>query len=102
MGYMIELNTLLRPPKDFDFSLLAKGKRYVVTLDRERAFPLHIAILVIDKDWNFYGYCIAHSALIKGKSTTIAFEMLTLFSENEKQLYRDKFIEAGKITGEVI
>jgi len=101
MGYMIELNTLLRPPQDFDFNSLAVGKKYLITLDRERAFPLHIAICLIDKDWNFYGYCVTHSVLIQGKKTKIEFEMLTLFSPEEKKLYREKFIEAGKMTGEV-
>jgi len=40
MGYLTELNTLLRPPKSFEFSSLTEGARYTVTLERERAFPL--------------------------------------------------------------
>lgn len=101
MGYMVELNTMLRPPEGFDFSLLEMGERYTVTLERERSFPLHIAILLIDKKWNFYGYVVAYSALVKDKKTVIEFEMLALFTEEERKLYRDKFIEAGKKTGEV-
>ena len=98
---MIELNTLLRPPKDFDFAKLAVGQKYKVVLDRERAFPLHIAILLIDSDWNFYGYAVAHSAAVDDKRTTIEFEMLTLFSEDEKKIYKEKFVEAAKLTGEI-
>ena len=101
MGYYVELNTLLRPPAPFDFSSLAVGKKYTVTLDRERAFPLHIAILLIDADWNFYGYAIAHSAFLKDKKTIIEFEIITLFTKEEQALYQRKFIEAGKISGEV-
>lgn len=101
MGYFVELNTLLRPPPDFDFQALTIGKKYTVILERERAFPLHIAILLIDNDWNFYGYCVAHSAKVYDKKTTIEFEMITLFTPEEQKLYRRKFIEAGKITGEV-
>lgn len=102
MGYYVELNTLLRPPSGFDFKSLILGKKYIVTLERERAFPLHIAILLIDKEWNFYGYAIAHSAVIKDKKTQIEFEMITFFKEEEQQLYQQKFIEAGKISGEVV
>lgn len=80
---------------------LAVGNIYTVTLERERAFPLHIAVLLIDADWNFYGYAVAHSALLKDKKTTIDFEVLTLFSPEEQQLYKTKFIEAAKKTGEV-
>lgn len=101
MGYYVELNTLLRPPTPFDFSALVIGKKYVVTLERERAFPLHIAILLIDAEWNFYGYAVAHSAFLKDKKTTIEFEMLTLFTKEERKLYQMKFIEAGTLTGEV-
>lgn len=101
MGYYVELNTLLRPPIPFDFSSLATGEKYTVTLERERAFPLHIAILLIDADWNFYGYAVAHSAFLKDKKTTIEFEVLTLFSKEEQEIYKKRFIQAGQMTGEV-
>ena len=101
MGYYVELNTLLRPPSSFDFKSLVINKRYVVILERERVFPLHIAILLIDKKWNFYGYAVAHSAIVKDKKTQIEFEMISLFKPSEQKLYQQKFIEAGKVTGEV-
>lgn len=101
MGYMVELNTLLRPPETFDFGHIELKKIYTVTLPRERAFPLRIAMLLIDKDWRFYGYCMAHSIVVKNGQTEIEFEMLTLFSSEERLLYKKKFIEAGKLTGEI-
>ena len=101
MGYLVELNTLLGLPKGFDTDSLVLGKRYQITKDRERAFPLHIAILVVDGNWNFYGYAVAHSAKIHDQKTDIEFEMLSLFSPAEKQLYKDKFLEAANRTGEV-
>lgn len=94
------MNTLLRPISNFDFTNIKVGNKYTITLDRERAFPLHIAILLIDTDWNFYGYTVAHSALIKKGRTQIEFEVLSLFSHDEQKLYKDKFIETGKLTGE--
>ena len=101
MGYHVELNTLLRPPNDFDFNSLITGKRYTVTLDRERAFPLRIAILLIDSEWNFYGYCVAHSAIVKDQKTIIKFEILTQFAPEEQKLYKRKFVIAAKMTGEI-
>jgi len=101
MGYMVELNTLLRPPLSFDFKSLAIGKKYTVTLNKERAFPLHIAILLIDADWNFYGYAVAHRAHVENQKTEVEFEVLTLFSVEEQKLYKEKFLEAAKITGEI-
>lgn len=102
MGYYVEFNTLLRPPTGFDFQNIELNKKYTVILERERAFPLHIAVLLIDKDWNFYGYAVANSALVKDKKTIVEFELITRFSSEEQLLYKNKFTEAGKITGEVL
>lgn len=101
MGYLTELNTLLRPPKSFEFSSLTEGARYTVTLERERAFPLRIAVLVVDYEWNFYGYAAVHQCVTENRTSTLTFEMLSLFSEEEKALYRRRFLEAAKKTGEV-
>ena len=101
MGYMVELNTLLGLPKDFDISTLKIGGKYSVVKDRERAFSLHIAILIVDSEWNFYGYCVAHSTLVKEQTTQINFEVLSLFNPEEQKVYKHRFLEAAKITGEV-
>lgn len=101
MGYTVELNTLLGLPKDFDVSTLKVGEKYSVFKDRERAFPLHIAMLVVDIEWNFYGYCVAHSALVKEQKTQIDFEILSLFDPAEQKVYKERFLEAAKLTGEV-
>lgn len=100
MGYFTELNTLLGLPKDFDVSTLVVGKRYTVIKEKERVFPLHIAMLLIDSSWNFYGYCVAHSAKTYEHKTQLEFEVLTLFSSDEQKLYKQKFLEAAKKTGE--
>lgn len=101
MGYMVELNTLLGLPKDFDTSSLTVGNKYTIIKDRERAFPLHVAILIVDGDWNFYGYAVAHQIIVKDQKTEITFEVLSLFTSEQKALYKEKFIEAAKMTGEV-
>jgi len=98
---MTELNTLIGVPKGFDTSSLEAGKTYTVLKERERAFPLHIAMLVVDTDWNIYGYGAANSTVCRDRMTTIEFTMLTLFSPEEQELYKSKFVEAAKITGEV-
>jgi hypothetical protein len=101
MGYMAELNTLLGLPKDFDPASLTVGGSYTITKNRERAFPLHIAILIITPDWNFWGYAVAHSMKNFENKCEIEFEVISLFSKEEQKLYKEKFIEAGKVTGEV-
>lgn len=98
---MIELNTLLGLPKDFDINKLKIGQKHAITKDRERAFPLHIAILMVTSEWDFLGYAVAHSMKNFDKKCEIEFEVISLFSEDEKKLYKEKFLEAAKVTGEV-
>lgn len=101
MGYLTELNTLLGLPKDFDISSLKIGGKYTIVKDRERAFPLHIAILIVTSDWNFLGYSVAHSMKNYDQKCEIEFEVISLFNPEEQNLYKTKFLEAGRITGEV-
>jgi hypothetical protein len=101
MGYLVELNTLIGLPEDFDPAVLAVGKRFTINKPRERAFPLHLAMLIVDGKWNFYGYGVATQIIVIKDHTEIVFEVLTLFNEQEKNQYKLKFIEAAKKTGEV-
>ncbi len=101
MGYRVELNTLLGLPQNFDCSTLKVGKTYLISKDRERAFPLHIAILIVDGNWNFYGYAVAHSLVVKDHKSEIDFEVLSLFNSDEQKIYKSRFLEAAKLTGEV-
>lgn len=101
MGYLTELNTMLGLPKDFDVQSLIVGKTYAVLKERERTFPLHIAILIVDAAWNFYGYAVVNSAVLKEGKSTLEFTVLSLFTTDEKKLYKEKFIAAAKITGEI-
>lgn len=101
MGYFTELNTLLGLPKDFDISSLSIGSTYTITKDRERAFPLHIAILMVTLDWNFLGYAVCHTMKNKDQKCVIEFEVISLFNTEEQALYKSKFLEAAKVTGEV-
>jgi len=101
MGYLTELNTLLGLPRDFDISSLAVGSKHTITKDRERAFPLHIAILMVTHDWNFLGYAVCHSMKNEDQKCTIEFEVISLFNEKEQKLYKSNFVEAAKFTGEI-
>lgn len=101
MGYMAELNTLLRVAKGTSWKDYEVGKTYTLTSPRERFFPLHIAILMIDENWEFFGYCVVHSSEIKNQQTVLTFEVLSLFTPEERSLYTNRFAEVAKKTGEI-
>lgn len=97
---MTEINSIVRFPGDFDFSTLKSGLIVNLVLDRERVLPLRIALLYFHTDWNFLGYCRVLSTKQSEGKTYLEVEVLTVFSDEEKKLYRQKFVEAGKFTGE--
>ncbi len=101
MGYYVEMNTLVRLTDDIDPSMLAVGKKYIMKRERERIVPLHIALLLVDKDWNFYGYCRVNKTIVSENATEMEVEVLSLFDEAEREIYKKRFIEAGKITKEI-
>ena len=101
MGYFTEINTLLKLPSDFNTTQLKVGQTFTVTKDKERVFPLHTAMLLVGDDWSFYGYCVVHSAELKDKRTTLDFEVLSLFTDSEKAIYKTRFLAAAKLTSEV-
>lgn len=100
MGSMTEINSLVRFSQDFDFSTLKTGLMVEVTLERERVLPLRIALLYFHSDWNFLGYCRVLSLTQSEGKTHMQVEVLTVFSQEEQALYKKKFVEAGKFTGE--
>lgn len=101
MGYMVELNTLLGLPKDFDTDKLEIGKIFTVIKERERSFPLHLAVLMVDPEWNFYGYAVVRSAVLRNGKTELLFEVLTLLSKDEQQIYKRNFLTAAHKSGEL-
>lgn len=101
MGYITELNTLIGLPKDFETNSLKVGESYSIMKDRERTFPLHIAMLVVDSEWNFYGYAVAESLFSKDGKTILEFTVLSLLSDEERTLYKENFVAAAKKTGEI-
>ena len=101
MGYIAELNTLLRVAKGTTYKDYEVGKTYTITVPRERFFPLHIAILMIDEKWEFFGYCVVHSSKIENQQTVLNFEVLSIFSREERDIYTKRFAEVAKKTGEI-
>ena len=102
MGYMVELNTLLGIDQQFmAANTLEVGKQYTILKPRERAFPLHLAVLIVDNEWNFYGYAVVHTIEVKEQHTLFHFEVLSLFPEEERSVYKKNFLAAAKQSGEL-
>jgi hypothetical protein len=56
---------------------------------------------MVTPDWDFLGYAVVHSSINKDFKCTLEFEVISLFSPEELKLYKKKFLEAARFTGEV-
>jgi hypothetical protein len=101
MGYHTELNTLLRFPAGYDLSGFQSGAKYSITRERERFFPLHLAILTVTDRMEFLGYSVVNSLEIRDGNTVLNFEVLSVFTPEEQAIYTKRYMEAGKMTGEL-
>lgn len=95
MGATTEINSIVRFPGDFDFSKLKHGLIVNLELDRERVLPLRTALLYFHTDWNFLGYCRVLELTRKDEKTCLKVEVLTVFTKEEQEIYKAKFVEAG-------
>lgn len=100
MGYMTELNTLVRLSKEFPLEKLKVKHSFRITRPRERTFPLHIAKLLVDDEFNFIGYCSAESVTIEKHKTQIVFNLISMFTKEENEMYKKRFMEAVEVTKE--
>lgn len=101
MGSKIEVNSLVRLPDTINANELVEGQRVQFIRENERIIPLQIALLMINQDWNFYGYCRVVSLQTKQDQTQVEIEVLTLFNKDESKIYKDNFRKAGLLTGEI-
>ena len=101
MESRIEINSLVILPDRINTNDLAEGQRLQFTRKDERTIPLQTALLMIDQDWNFYGYCRVISLQTTKGQTQVEIEVLILFTKDEVELYKNNFMKAGRMTGEV-
>jgi len=56
---------------------------------------------MVDEKWEFFGYCVVHSSEIKNQQTVLIFEVLSIFTPEERKIYTERFAEVARKTGEI-
>ncbi len=94
MGYLLEINSLLRiPPNSIDFSKIKVGDRLTIKKDGERLFPLNIPIEICDENYNYYGKVIVKKLTLENQKTILGIEVIKVFSKEEAQIFTKNFIK---------
>lgn len=93
MGYHLEFNCLLVVPGNtLDLNTLEVGKIYTIVKDKERLYPLNIAIEICNEAYEYYGKVAVRKLTLEAGKTELVIEALKIFDEAEKKIYTDNFI----------
>jgi hypothetical protein len=94
MGYHLEINSLLVVPREvIDLKSLEVGKRYQISKDKERLYPLNIPIEICDDAYQYFGKVAIRKLTLEMGKTSLEIEVLKVFSTEEAKVYTDSFIK---------
>lgn len=93
MGYVIEIDTLLKLPSSIRSQNLQVGDLLKIIKEGERLYPLHKPIEFCDSNYKYLGKVQINSLTLKKDQTLLEIEILSLFSEEESQVYSQNFIK---------
>ncbi len=100
MGQKIELNTMLRLQKSEEPAEgFVVGNKYLSVKNNVRLYPTDLAILLLQEDWNAVGYCAIRKVILEGSNMELSFEILSLFTNEEKEVITRTMLEGLKQGG---
>jgi len=94
MGYHLEINTLLKIPKQaFDLTKIKKGEKYGVIKTGERLYPLNIPVDICDEKYVYFGKVAIRKLTLEKNKTYLEIEILKVFSKQESRIFTKNFIK---------
>ncbi len=98
MGYHLEINSLLKIPKQaFNLSKIKKGEKYGVEKKGERLYPLNIPVDICDGKYVYYGKVAVRKLTLEKNKTYLEIEILKVYNKEESRIFTKNFIkESGK------
>ena len=102
MGTTSTFNNLIKLPENtIDQKSLKIGDIVNVKKTGQRTIPTGLAFLVADHDWTFLGYGVVLKLETSPEYSLFTVKILSLFNPDEQLIYKKRFLEAGKLTGEI-
>ncbi|MCJ7804826.1 DUF2584 domain-containing protein [Patescibacteria group bacterium] len=99
MGYLLEINSLLRiPSNSIDLSKIKVGDKFTIKKDGERLYPLNIPIEICDENYVYYGKVVVKKLTLGDQKTILEIEVIKVFSKKEAQIFSKNFIKLPKRT----
>lgn len=94
MGYLLEINSLLKIPKTsgIDLGKIKVGEKYTVEKQGERLYPLNIPIEICDENYKYYGKVVIRKLSLEKDKTLLEFGVAKVFSKEESRICSKNFI----------
>lgn len=94
MGYLLEINSLLKIPKTsgIDLKKIKAGEKYTVEKQGERLYPLNIPLDLCDEDYKYYGKVVIRKLSLEKGKTVLEFEVIKVFDQEESRVFSKNFI----------
>lgn len=97
MGYLLEINSLLKVPQGagIDLNKIKVRERYKVEKQGERLYPLNIPTDICDENYRYYGKVMIRKLSLEKGKTVLEFEVVKVFDQEESRVFSKNFIRVG-------
>lgn len=93
MGYVIEINSLLKLPSGFDVSSLNEGDVFTIEKTGERLYPLHKPVEFCDCEYRYLGKLQVNSLTLEKDKTILEVKILKIFTPQEQEVFSKAYIK---------
>lgn len=96
MGYLIQIDSLIKLPKNFHTDNLKVGQRIIIEKEDERLVPLHKPVEFCDYNYNYLGKLQINKLTLEKNKTIMDATILKLFTKQESKVYSQNYIKDEK------
>lgn len=93
MGYIIEINTILKLPENFNIKKIKKGSTLHVVKNGEHFLPINKPLEFCDFNYRYLGKVEITSLTLQKDKTILDVKVLTVFTDTESEVFSKAFIE---------
>lgn len=93
MGYVIEINSLLKLSPGLRTTDIKEGDNLTIEKDAERLYPLHKPIDFCDSNYKYLGKLKINTLTLKKDKTVLEVTILKIFTPLEQETFSNAYIK---------
>ncbi len=93
MGYIVEINTILKLPKNFNLKKIKKGSMFHVVKNGEHFLPINKPLEFCNFNYRYIGKIQITSLTLQKNKTILDVKVLKVFTDIESEVFSKAFIK---------